>query len=56
MILILRAAQAPMGSIELLAVGLEFAPAELEVLAEVSQRRPVIGDLAFGEGTTERDV
>ena len=35
MILLLRAAQAPMGSIELHAVGLELAPAELGVLAEV---------------------
>ena len=45
MILILRAAQAPMGSIELHAVGLELAPAELGVLAEVPQRRPVIPPL-----------
>ena len=41
MILLRRAAQAPMGSIELHAVGLELAPAELGGLAEVPQRRPV---------------
>ena len=43
MILLLRAAQAHMGSIESLTVVLELAvPAELGVPAELSQRRPVI--------------
>ena len=59
MILILRAAQAPIGSIELHAVGLELAPAELGVLAEVSQRRPVIPhgeDLSRQTRVTPRSV
>ena len=43
MILLLRAAQAPMGSIAYLTVVLELAvPAELGVAAKVSQCRPVI--------------
>ena len=59
MILLLRAAQAPMGSIEPHAVGLELAPAELGVLAEVSQRRPVIPhceDLSRQTRVTPRSV
>ena len=60
MILLLRAAQAPMGSIESLTVVLELAvPAELGVPAEVSQRRPVIphgADLSRQTRVTPRSV
>ena len=57
MILLLRAAQ---GSIETLTVVLELAvPAELGVLAELSQRRPVISngaDLSQQTRVTPRSV
>ena len=60
MILLLRAAQAHMGSIESLTVVLELAvPAELGVPAELSQRRPVIpngADLSRQTRVTPRSV
>ena len=60
MILLLRAAQAHMGSIESLTVVLELAvPAELGVPAELSQRRPVISngaDLSRQTRVTPRSV
>ena len=60
MILLLRAAQAHMGSIEYLTVVLELAvPAELGGPAEVSQRRPIIPhgeDLSRQTRVTPRPV